>query len=302
VSVLYIGGIFGRMESVAVGAPLIQAFESEHHGVSGQVIVSPECWDYLKKYYEGLEINKGTNNTEDKGPGMEDMGEGFMLIHQNGWETMAAFLENKKMIKQLAFKNDIEDDPTLIQAIKFYVPGGVTAHIDETNDEEKWYNEERNVATLFVNLGLEDAILLEAAEKNSAMNVVNEVLASVQKAVYQYEGSINKFLMDDKGSTLIACFGLTPNAHEDDAVRAVLAAINICEQLLQLNRKASIGVTFGSIFCGVVGSRGRREYSILGDPVNLSARLMQQACTEVGGVICDASIKVRQVVFALVPI
>ena len=213
VSVLYIGGIFGRMESVAVGAPLIQAFESEHHGVSGQVIVSPECWAYLKKYYEGLEINKGTNNAEDKGPGMEDMGEGFMLIHQNGWETMAAFLENKKMIKKLAFKNDIEDDPILIQAIKFYVPGGVTAHIDETNDEEKWYNEERNVATLFVNLGLENAILLEAAEKNSAMKVVNEVLASVQKAVYQYEGSNNKFLMDDKGSTLIACFGLTPNAH-----------------------------------------------------------------------------------------
>ena len=37
--------------------------------------------------------------------------------------------------------------------------------------------------------------------------------------------------MDDKGSTLIACFGLTPNAHEDDAVRATLAALNVSDQL-----------------------------------------------------------------------
>ena len=47
-------------------------------------------------------------------------------------------------------------------------------------------------------------------------------------------------------------------------MRAVLAAINICQQLLQLNRKASIGVTFGSIFCGVVGSPVRHEYTVRG--------------------------------------
>ena len=59
VSVLYIGGVFGRMESVAVGAPLIQAFESEHHGVSGQVIVSPEVWELLERHMGKIEITKG---------------------------------------------------------------------------------------------------------------------------------------------------------------------------------------------------------------------------------------------------
>ena len=48
-----------------------------------------------------------------------------------------------------------------------------------------------------------------------------------QMAVYQYEGSINKFLMDDKGSTLLAVFGLPPLSHEDDATRGVLAALSI---------------------------------------------------------------------------
>ena len=49
----------------------------------------------------------------------------------------------------------------------------------------------------------------------------------LQMSVYQYEGSINKFLMDDKGSTLLAVFGLPPLSHEDDATRGVLAALSI---------------------------------------------------------------------------
>ena len=36
------------------------------------------------------------------------------------------------------------------------------------------------------------------------------MLKEVQKCVYRFEGSLNKFLMDDKGSTLIAAFGLPP--------------------------------------------------------------------------------------------
>ena len=51
VAVLFVGGVFDRMESVAVGAPLIQAFGAEHHGSSGQVIASKEVWHYLEKHY-----------------------------------------------------------------------------------------------------------------------------------------------------------------------------------------------------------------------------------------------------------
>jgi class 3 adenylate cyclase len=122
------------------------------------------------------------------------------------------------------------------------------------------------------------------------MAQVHNVLVAVQKAVYQYEGSINKFLMDDKGSTLIACFGIPPLPHEDDTIRAVFAALSICERLFALGFKASCGITRGEAFCGIVGSKTRREYSVLGDSVNLSARLMQRACTESGGVIVDLEV------------
>lgn len=48
---------------------------------------------------------------------------------------------------------------------------------------------------------------------------------AVQESVYEYEGSINKFLMDDKGSTLVAVYGLPPVGHADDPTRGVLAAL-----------------------------------------------------------------------------
>ena len=144
--------------------------------------------------------------------------------------------------------------------------------------------------TISLRSALRSAQLLAAARYDEAMKDVHKVLCSVQKSIYQYEGAINKFLMDDKGSTLIACFGLPPGAHEDDAARGVLAALNVCEQLFDMGLSASCGLTFGEGFCGIIGTRVRREYTVLGDCVNLSARLMQRAKLEGVGVLCDEQV------------
>lgn len=90
-------------------------------------------------------------------------------------------------------------------------------------------------------------------------------------------------------STLIAIFGLPPLSHDNDALRGVLAAGAILQALHQLDLRPSIGITTGRAFCGVVGSRGRREYSVLGDAVNLSARLMQHATVTGAGIIVDSA-------------
>jgi len=104
---------------------------------------------------------------------------------------------------------------------------------------------------------------------------------------------IRQFLVDDKGTVLIAAFGVPPLSHEDDPVRGIkgrvesLAECKIATQLTQqivgmeINKKLesmgitnAIGVTTGSAFCGSVGSERRQEYAMVGDIVNLSARLM----------------------------
>lgn len=59
-------------------------------------------------------------------------------------------------------------------------------------------------------------------------------MVAVQNSVYEYEGSINKFLMDDKGSTLVAVYGLPPVGHADDPTRGVLAALRYAEEVIML--------------------------------------------------------------------
>ena len=50
---------------------------------------------------------------------------------------------------------------------------------------------------------------------------------------------------------------------------------------------ACVGVTTGQLLCACVGSRDRAEYTVYGDAINLSARLMMKAAGGLGSVLCD---------------
>jgi adenylate cyclase 10 len=91
-------------------------------------------------------------------------------------------------------------------------------------------------------------------------------------------------LIQDKGSTMVCVFGLPPHAHENDPARGILCALQLRELLEPIKVTLSIGITSGIAYCGIVGSSQRCEYSVLGDTVNVSARLMQAAA---GDIICD---------------
>jgi class 3 adenylate cyclase len=123
-------------------------------------------------------------------------------------------------------------------------------------------------------------LLYRANDLDDPRNLIQlqQVYAAVQEEIYALEGTINKFIMDDKGSTVIAAFGLPPLAHDNDATRAVLSSLAIHSRLGHDHKvDSAIGITTGVVFAGVCGHRGsRREYTVLGDTVNLSARLMQR--------------------------
>ena len=184
------------------------------------------------------------------------------------------------------------DSKTLIRRFKNYVPAAVLNWLG--TKEMLWSDELRHVSVLFVNLGFDAET--ELANMHPGRESKTHARCSIcytGNCIVPLRGSLNKVLMDDKGSTLIAVFGLPPMAHEQDATRALLASLGLCARLYQMGKTASIGVTTGVAFCGVVGGNARREYSVLGDVVNLSARLMQRAQKEGGGVLCDASTKYR---------
>jgi class 3 adenylate cyclase/tetratricopeptide (TPR) repeat protein len=128
-------------------------------------------------------------------------------------------------------------------------------------------NEHRQVSVLFVNFSGFD---YDADPQAGAR--LQAYLRAVFAVVRRYDGSVNLVDMGDKGSKYIVLFG-APIAHEDDSARAVSCAL----ELLALPVEARVGITTGFVYCGLVGSPDRQTYTVMGDAVNLAARLMQAA-------------------------
>lgn len=103
-------------------------------------------------------------------------------------------------------------------------------------------------------------------------------IALVQKHLTPYEGYLAMVACGDKGSLLHIVFG-APLAHEDDPTRAVGFALELQAAVAALPfiHGQRIGVSVGRVYAGILGSPERCTYTVLGDEVNLSARLMQTA-------------------------
>ena len=84
---------------------------------------------------------------------------------------------------------------------------------------------------------------------------------------------------------MLGLFGTPGCTHEDDAARASRAACEIPPAVADGRRSASVGVASGPALCGVYGNECRQEYTVLGNVMNLAARLMQRQ----EGVLCDAA-------------
>src|SRR5690348_5733181 len=100
--------------------------------------------------------------------------------------------------------------------------------------------------------------------------------------IFQHGGTLDKFI----GDAIMALWG-APIHHEDDPDRAVKAAMEMEQVLEQLNVKwkaqgrpkvgIGIGINYGEVFAGNIGSDRRLEYTVIGDAVNTASRLCSKA-------------------------
>lgn len=106
----------------------------------------------------------------------------------------------------------------------------------------------------------------------------------VQSVVNNYDGILVQLTIGDKGSYLYAAFG-APIAHDDDAQRALRAALELRHPPAEFNyiTAPQIGVSRGRMRVGPYGGTTRRTYGVLGDEVNVAARLMQ--ATQAGQIL-----------------
>ncbi len=114
-------------------------------------------------------------------------------------------------------------------------------------------------------------------DADEAPALLDEFIQRVQWAVDGHGGNLLQLTIGDKGSYLYAVFG-SPIAHEDDATRACLAALDVLSLADETAATdLQIGIASGRVRSGTYGHRQRRTFCCLGDPVNLSARLMGSA-------------------------
>ncbi|MBK8031026.1 MAG: tetratricopeptide repeat protein [Chloroflexi bacterium] len=102
----------------------------------------------------------------------------------------------------------------------------------------------------------------------------------VQSIVTGYDGTLLQVTAADKGSHFYAAFG-APTAHENNAVRAASAALDLRKLPIELSyiHSVRIGLAQGIARTGAYGGETRRVYSVIGDAVNLAARLMTNAAS-----------------------
>ncbi|KAJ1332095.1 hypothetical protein BSLG_009028 [Batrachochytrium salamandrivorans] len=130
----------------------------------------------------------------------------------------------------------------------------------------------RQVTTIFIKVGS-----LQVVHRNDILDESQRAISIVQTALHRCEGSLRQFHVDDKGAVILCFFGLPPLAHENDAGLGIKAGIEIRDRFFDIFDDFSIGITTGVVSYGGVGSSGRAEYAVMGDSINMAARLMCHA-------------------------
>jgi class 3 adenylate cyclase/tetratricopeptide (TPR) repeat protein len=141
--------------------------------------------------------------------------------------------------------------------------------------------ERREVAVLFGDISGFTA-MCEHMDPEEVHAVMNECFEGLAQAIRDEGGHIDKYI----GDNVMALFG-APIAHEDDAARACRAALGMQAFLAkygarrkarrQVELRMRIGIHYGLVLAGGVGSTVKMEYSVLGDTVNLASRLETSA-------------------------
>ncbi len=119
---------------------------------------------------------------------------------------------------------------------------------------------------------------IEYDADEAAGDKLNAFVCWIQRLLQRFEGFLLDINVGDKGSYLYCAFG-APIAHEDDTRRALNVAVRLRRAPAEFPflRTVQIGISRGTMRTGAYGGTTRRTYGVLGDDVNLAARLMEQA-------------------------
>ncbi|XP_037362443.1 adenylate cyclase type 10 isoform X2 [Talpa occidentalis] len=175
----------------------------------------------------------------------------------------------------------LESDPELELSLQKYVMESILKQIDD-KQLRGYLSELRPVTIVFVNL-----MFKEQDKVEDISEAIQDACVHISSVLRVFRGQINKVFMFDKGCSFLCVFGFPGEKAPDEVTHALESAVDIfdfCSQVHKIHT-VSIGVASGIVFCGIVGHSVRHEYTVIGQKVNIAARMMMYYP---GIVTCDS--------------
>jgi adenylate cyclase len=167
-----------------------------------------------------------------------------------------------------------EEQATRAKLERYHSPGVVERILKGQAGADVMEMAEHDITVCFTDI-VGFTSMSEQMEPRQVGMAINELFTELTECIFRYEGTLDKYI----GDCIMAVFG-APVAMEDHAVRCVRAALEMQSALEKLNAEKGdrrmqlrVGINSGRAVAGDFGSPKRRDYSVLGDAVNLASRL-----------------------------
>ena len=188
---------------------------------------------------------------------------------------------------------DISDINKVKNTFKRYVSKQVVDNLLDDDTKLKLGGEDREVTILFTDIRGFTA-MSEKMEPENVVLTLNEYFSEMIDIVFKYNGTLDKIIGDE----LMIVFG-APLSSKDDTDRALITAIEMQKKIIELNKLrkkrneppilVGAGINKGRVVSGNIGSRDMMDYTVVGDTVNLGARLCSAASA--GEIIVSGQVK-----------
>lgn len=194
---------------------------------------------------------------------------------ENARQLYSLQQKNRTLLSQLQVK--LEEQEKTLTLFKRYVPESIVHKTLSQSGDLIFEGESREVAVLFCDIrGFTP--MSENLSPKEVVGFLNDYYTTMGRIIKRHNGNVTQFVGDE----IFATFG-APLAQKNNEEHAVFAAIEMMDALDEINGKyeqklkhsihMGIGINYGEVVVGNVGSEDRIEFAVTGDTVNTGKRI-----------------------------
>ena len=226
-------------------------------------------------------------------PLISSTGQGLGIIYVDNLTATHAFKEDdldfligfagvaSAAIENGQLADRLRREALVLSNFQRYFSPDLAKQIADHGEEVKLGGAKRDVVILFSDIrGFTS--MSEKMDPDDVAHLMREYFTEMVEIIFRNGGTLDKFI----GDAIMALWG-APFGTPDDADKAMTAAIEMQRKLVELNQhwqqsgkppvQIGVGINFGTVFAGNIGSEQRLEYTVLGDAVNTASRLCSAA-------------------------